>query len=444
MRSFWLLGAACAAISMPLASTAHGETLAEALALAYHNAPVLRAERAALDATNEGYVQARAGYLPSVSASASIGRSRSDDGSSVDELDPKTASLTATQPLFRGGQTRAGVDVAKAQIDAGRANLRSVEQTVFLNVVSAYMDVIRDQKALAIRRSNIEALRKQLDAADIRFKVGEITKTDVAQAQARLSAARAAASGAEAALASSRARYKELVGQAPGTLEVPANRADIPSDMDAALQQAWANTPQVEAADAGVAIARKSVVIARAQGLPRLSLQASASRAEDSIAAGSERDSTAITAVASMPLYAGGSISSGVRAALANENRARIQLDQTRRSVESQLVASWTGLEAARMSLEASQAQEQAAAFAYDGVQQEAEVGLRTTLDVLDAQQEYLSAQLAVVSAERDVLVSQHTVLAATGQLSATTLGLDPAVYDAAARLKATRRQIGR
>jgi outer membrane protein len=407
-----------------MASAAMAETLQEAMALAYTNAPALRGENAGLSATAEEVVQARAGYLPSVSVSATLGRLESDDGTTVESTDPKTAALTAVQPLYRGGRTTAAVGLAKAQVDFARASVRSVEQSVLLGAVAAYMDVRRDEQALSIRTSNVTALRRQREAAEIRFKVGEITKTDVAQAEARLSGALAALSGAEAALASSRATYKTLMGQAPGTLSTPEVDLTLPATLDEAISTALITAPSVKAAEANLTITHKAVSIARSAGLPTLSVEARAARANDSLFDGSELSNTSIVASASVPLYAGGAIASGVRQALAEENQARFALERVRRSVEAGVVDAWSGLRAAETTAAASRDQAKAAAFAFEGVEQEAQVGLRTTLDVLDAQQEYLAAQLAVTAAERNLLVSQYALLAAIGRLDVHVLKL--------------------
>lgn len=408
-----------------LPAAAHADTLNDVLAQAYQNAPELQASRAQVKAINQNYAIARSGYLPSLSARGSVGQSSTDVSGTTTNLTPKSASVTLNQNLFRGGRTRAEVARAEAEINSAKAQLKDTEQRVLLSTISAYMNVIRDYKTYDIRRNNVKTLNRQLEAAEIRFDVGEITRTDVAQAQARQARAKAALAGAEAQLATSRAEFQALVGTAPGDLSPVTFAHDLPADADAATRIAEQLNPTYMAALANEKAARKTINVARAAGLPTLGLEATANTSRDSFNVGSEVDSTSITATLSVPLYTGGAARAAYRAALHQRDRARFTTNQVRRAVQQLVVSSWNQYLAAQVALNASRAQLNASEFAFDGVEQEAQVGLRTTLDVLDAEQELLEAKLAVVSANRDWIVAQYQVLSAMGQLTANHLNLD-------------------
>ncbi len=435
-----------------LLGSAGAETLTDALTQAYRQAPELQAARETFKSTVQNYPLARAGLLPSLTATGTIGKTRSETtgvttattgtGSTTvvttgtRDLEPKTASLSLSQSIFRGGRTRAEMARAMAQIEGQVAQLQDTEAQVLLSAVAAYMNVLRDQEAYDIRQTNVATLSRQYDAANIRFEVGEITKTDVAQAEARLAAARAGLASAEAQLAASRAQYQSLMGTMPASLQAPLPVADLPADREAALAASLRENPTYLSAAAAERAAQKTISVARAAGLPTVDLDASLSTARDSIASGSEVDSTAITATLSIPLYRGGAARAAYRAALHDRNRARYALDQVARQVQEATTTAWTALLAARVAKNASRAQERAAEFAFEGVKQEAELGLRTTLDVLDAEQEYLEARLAAVSADRDLVVAEYQVLAAIGRLTAQDLGLPTETFNPDAVIK--------
>ncbi|WP_300530046.1 TolC family outer membrane protein [Maricaulis sp.] len=443
--SKWAIALAGGVSLFAVSVEVEAQTLSEALAQAYNSNPTLQAERARLRVTDEGRVQARSARLPSVSADASISRNSTESEStfvingqpvaSNSETDstPKNYSISASQALFRGGRTSGAIDQATAQVMAGRETLRIVEQGVLVDAVTAFMDVRRDSEVVSIRRNNVEVLNQQLQAARDRFEVGEITRTDVAQAEARLSGAQAQLSAAQSQLAASRAAYERVTGQPAATLQQPPALPDLPQSLASAAELAYANSPQLLAAQYGEEAARYGIQVARGAMLPEVSLSATASAARDSQFSGDSRDSTSVTARVSMPIFTGGLNRSRVRAAVAQEDQARFQVNEARRQVTEGVTNAWSGYVASLAVIESSSQAVRANEIALDGVQQEAFVGLRTTLDVLNAEQELLDARLTLVTAERDSYVAGFRLLQAMGLLSADLLNLNVETYDPAA-----------
>ena len=430
---------------LALGNGAQAQTLEEALAQAYNNNPTLQAERARLRATDEAYVQARAALFPTLSASASVSRQHVESEStfviggntvsSVSESDstPKNYSITANQAIYRGGRTDGAIQQATASVMAGRETLRTVEQTVLVNVVTAFMDVRRDAEVVAIRRNSADVLARHLQAARDRFEVGEITRTDVAQAEARLSGAQAQLAAAQSQLSISRAAYERLTGEPPATLQNPPELPGLPEGLADAAELAFANNPQLLAAQHGEDAARQGVRVARGAMRPEVSLSATASSARDSNFSGDVRDTTSIVGRVSIPILTGGLNGSRVRAALAQEEQARHQVREARRQVTEGIAIAWNGYVASLAVIESSQQAARANEIALDGVEQEAYVGIRTTLDVLDAEQELLESRLTLVSAERDSYVAGYRLLQAMGLASAEQLNLAVEYYDPAA-----------
>ena len=442
--SIRLLGAALAGgVSlMAISGAALGQSLEDTLILAYNSNPTLQAERANLRAIDEGRVQAQAGRLPTVSADASISRQHVESQStfviggqrlssnSTSDATPKNYSITANQVLYGGGQISGTIDQATAQIMAGRESLRAVEQTVLVDAVTAFMNVRRDSRVVEIRRNNADVLAQHLQAARDRFEVGEITRTDVAQAEARLSGAQAELSAAQSQLAVSRAAYERVTGQPPATLEEPPALPGMPETLADAAEYAYASSPQLLAAQYGEEAARHGIRIARSNLRPEVTLSASASAARDSNFSGDERDSTAVVGRVSIPIFTGGVNRSRVRAAVAQEEQARHQVREARRVVTEGVTNAWSNYVTSLAVIESSRQAVRANEIALDGVEQEAYVGIRTTLDVLDAEQELLESRLTLVTAERDSYVAGYQLLQAMGLVSAERLGLGVDVYD--------------
>lgn len=436
---------------LAIGATAHAQSLEDTLTTAYNSNPSLQAERARLRTTEEGEVQARSARLPSVSADASISRQHTESQStfviggnrvasnSESDSTPKNYSLSASQSIYRGGRTDGAIDQASALVMAGREGLRAVEQTVLVDAVTAFMDVRRDQEVVSIRRNNVDVLAQQLQAARDRFEVGEITRTDVAQAEARLSGAQAQLSAAQAQLAASRAAYQRVTGEPPATLEEPPALPPLPDALADAAELAFNNSPQLLAAQYSEEAAQHAIRVARGALRPEVSIQATASAARDSNFSGDERDSTSIVGRVSMPIFTGGLNRSRVRAAVAQEEQARHQVREARRLVTEGVTNAWSGYVTSLAVIESSQQAVRANEIALEGVQQEAFVGIRTTLDVLNAEQELLDSRLTLVTAERDSYVAGYRLLQAMGLLSAEGLGLDVQPYESDPATRAPR-----
>lgn len=418
---------------------AGAQTLQEALSAAYSTNPTLQAQRAALRATDEGVPQALSNWRPTVTLSQSYGRSRVDfenntparaDGT----LTPNTLQLSATQPLYRGGRTVAATKSAEAQIQAGRATLTNVEQQVLLNVVTAYMDVLRDAAVLELNRNNEQVLSRQQGAAQDRFRVGEITRTDVSQADARLAGARASRQTAEGTLISSRATFQRIIGQMPANLQPPPSVAPrLPASEEAALAVALEENPALIAAMFNEESSRHDIRVVSGALLPTLSLGGTLSRSsETGQTPDLQQDTAQILATLSVPLYEAGSVYSQTRQRKQVNSQRLVQIEETRRQVRQAVTQAWENLQTARGNITARNAQIQASQVALDGVQQEAQVGSRTTLDVLDAEQELLDASVALVRAQRDEFVASYNLLGAVGRLTARNLALPVELYEPA------------
>jgi len=419
-----------------LAAAAHADTLADAIALAYQSNPTLQSQRAQLRALDESYVQARAGFRPQANIQAQVayanGPSTLDVGVTSD-----SAALNLTQPIYTGGLTSAQVRAAEGDIQSGRQRLRQVEATVLQSVIQAYVDVRRDQQALAIAVENVKVLRRQLDETKARFEVGQITRTDVAQAQARLAAAESQLSSAQAQLGVSRANYVAVVGQSPGDLAAEPPLDGIPATVDQAFDTAAKNNPGILTADFAEQAAAARVAVAKAAYRPTLSLSAAVGY-ENSLTnapllglqGGIYDHNVTAAATLTQPLFAGGMNASRIREALENDNAQRIAVELAQRQAVQSVAQAWNQLLAARSSIASNQEQVHADEVAYEGVRQEADVGLRTTLDVLNAEQELRNAQLALVDARHDQYVASAGVLSAMGLLEAKALGNPVPIYD--------------
>ncbi|MBW3559208.1 MAG: TolC family outer membrane protein [Proteobacteria bacterium] len=443
-----LLAATCS-LGLITGAPAGAETLAEAVALAYQTNPTLRAQRASLRAVDETVVQARAGYAPTVSAAASANVTDTLDSEpftnrltgQTQETRPGTdaisAQLNLSQPVYTGGRIAASVDNARANVLAAREQLRTIEANILLNVIGAYVDVRRDEEAVRIRQENTAVLQRQLEEARARFEVGEITRTDVAQAEGRLALSIANLATTQAQLANSRARYASVVGQNPGQLAPEPSLPPLPATVDEAYAVAETESPLIRTADFAARAARAATRAARAQFAPSVNLQGSA-RAQQSpigtniFGVGSDEieDRFSLGLNASIPLFSGGLNASRVREALERENQARFQIDQQRRRVLNDVAQSWNQLVSARASLIANQEQVRATRVAFEGVTAEQQVGLRTTLDVLNAQQELRNAELLLIGARRDAYVAEASTLAAMGRLEAQNLIAGVPIYD--------------
>ncbi len=431
-RTRWLL--AGLGFGLLLSAPAAAQTLEEALATAYSSNPTLRAARAQLRAVNEGVPQALSNWRPNVTVTGSAGKRKFKQESTFFTAEqittPREATATLSQPLYRGGRTRAGTERAENDVLSQRASLTSVEQSVLLRAATAYMDVWRDQAVLDLNINNERVLQRQLEASQDRFDVGELTRTDVAQSETRLAVARSGRIAAEGSLSTSRAVFQEVVGVAPTLLDAPPPVAGLPTTLEETVDTAVTNNPDVLATVFAEKAAQKQVREVIGELLPTVSLDASVSHTEETSQRGSESDVAQILAEVSVPLYQQGAVSSRVREAKQISNQRRLEIDEARRRQEQEAVSAWRALETARAQTQSFVSGVRSAEIALDGVRQENTVGARTVLDVLDAEQELLDARVNLVRSQRDTVVTGFQVLASTGHLTARDLGLPVVVYD--------------
>ena len=442
-RSRALASVAVAAIIGGMGAPAWAETLQEAIALAYRTNPSLLAQRANQRALDESIVQARAGLRPTLDVTVSGDYSRDYSDTAPDpDSDGASASIGLSQTLWSGGRIGHGITAAEAEILAGRENLREIEQSVLAAVIQAYADVIRDMEVLRIRQANLAVLQRQLEESSARFEVGEITRTDVAQSEARLAQSEADLANAQAQLSTSRAVYAAVVGQAPGDLAPMPVLPGVPADFDSALDVALADNPAIRAAAYTLAAAEANVAAARAEYMPSVRATASyGGSSRDFDRFGDIADNTRLTAGAtlSIPLFTGGLNASRVAAALERANAAQINVEGERRNALQDVSSAYAQAISARASLQAGEEAVRAASVAAEGVRQEAQVGLRTTLDVLNQELELRNAEVTLASARRNEYVAQANLLAAMGRLEGPDL--DPTLerYDPAANYERVR-----
>lgn len=442
-----LAGASLLAL-IAVAGTASAETLQDAIALAYQTNPNLQQQRANQRATDEGVVQARAGLRPDVSVSSGLSYSSGSVPTGAPGVFVNTTNRQASgdvsvnQPLYNGGRTARAVEAAQSDVLAGRERLRAVEGDVLRNVVQSYTDVRRDQEQLRIRQENVVVLRRQLEESNARFEVGEITRTDVAQSEARLAQAEAALSQAQAQLSVSRAAYAATVGQVPTNLAPEPDLPGVPATFEAAMDVAEDSNPDLLAAVYQEEAARARLAQARAAYLPTVGLSAS-------YGAGTQlgrdwgfqgqfvdQDRFQAQGQISVPLFTGGLNGSRVRQSLEQVNAAQIAVEGQRREVLRAVSQSWATLVSARAAVTANEEAVRAQRIAAEGVRQEAQVGLRTTLDVLDAERELREAELTLVRTRADAYVASADLLNAMGLLEARNLTPGVQVYDPAANLR--------
>ncbi len=453
---------------------ASAETLADAIALAYQNNPTLQAQRATQRALDESYVQARSGWRPTLGFQSSAGYSetripaaaggagagvdRNGDGipdivrGQIFENNSSRAGLSFSQPIWTGGRVAAQVNAANADVLAGRENLRRVEASILAQVVTAYSDTRRDQETVRIRQENVNVLTRQLQESQARFDVGEITRTDVAQSQARLAQARAQYQTAVSQLAITRATYAALVGQNPGELAPEPSLAYLlPGDPDEAFRIAEEYNPQLRAQRYAEVASRARVAGARAERMPQVSANVtygfSGPAIPDRPADVFQRDlytrSVSGTVTATVPIFTGGLTTSRIRAQVERNNADRITIEGVRRNVLQGVTQFWSQLIAARGNIISSEQQVSAARIAAEGTRQEQQVGLRTTIEVLNAEQELRQAELNQVSSRRDEYVAAANVLATMGRLEARNLVPTVPQYDAARNFRKLRMTWG-
>ena len=431
VSAFALIGG----VLMLAPASVKAETLAQALASAYRNNPSLQAERARQRATDEQVPQALSGWRPTITLNGDAGleHNRSDgDGITVRKgnLEPRGLSIELNQPIFRGFRTINETKQAEANVQAGRQNLLAVEQQVLFDAASAFLNVVRDRRIVNLREKNVTFLREQLRAAQARFNVGEITRTDVAQSRARLSLSISNLSVARSNLRTSAANYVRFIGHEPRKL----TRVKILRPLPKRLQQAVATServnPNILAALHLEDASEYNVKAVKGNLLPTVSLQARYQYREDTGTTIDRNEAASVVGAINVPLYQAGRVYSQVREAKQLSSQRRLQTLDVRRQVREGVVSAWHALIAARQTIKSFTDQVNANRFALEGVRQEALVGSRTTLDVLDAEQELVDSQVNLANAQRDAVVAAYRLLGSIGKLTAHDLRLTRNIYD--------------
>jgi len=440
------------AICVVTAVPVRADTLNGALTNAYQNNPQLNSQRAVVRQTDEGVPQALSGYKPTVSATGTFGQEYSSTiskstlpGSTTPPnyprlgygYSPSGIAVTATQNVFNGFQTANRVRQAESNTSAARETLRVAEQTVLLGAATAYMDLLRDGALLELQRRNVEVLQEQLRQTRDRFIVGEVTRTDVAQAESRLALGRATVLSAEAQYARSRATYRQNIGVEAGSLQAgaPVDRL-TPRRLVEAIDIARARHPSVGVAMFGIDAAILTVKINEGSLYPQARLIGTVSQNwENNLTSQLQVFNAFVQAQVTVPIYNAGPTGasdtfSSIRQAKEVVGQKRIDLDTARDAVQAAVVTAWGQLDAAKAQILATQAQVASAEIALDGIREEARVGQRTTLDVLNAQQELVNARVALVTAQHDRVVASYTLLGAVGELNLPKLGITIPLYD--------------
>ena len=433
-------------LSFTQVSASFGETINSALASAYNNNPTLNAQRAATRAADENIPIAKSGYRPTITANANIGLSRSIlntsgtttnvfgqtviPGSTQTDLVPRGFGVVINQTLWDSYLTRNNVNAAEAAVSASQQALRNAEQNILFNGAAAYLDVLRDRSIVTFQRRNLEFLNEQVRSEQTRFEVGEATRTDVAQARASRAAAQAAVSLAAANLKSSEAVYRQIIGKDPKKLSpVKGVGRKIPGSTGKGIAIAQREHPAIKSTEFLVDQAIFNVKAAESGLLPRVDLQAQATRNYQTGLSSQDTTNQSVTATLSVPIYQGGAQSGQIRQNKETLGQRRIEVDESVDSVRAAVVSSYSQYQGAKASFAANQEQLKAAKLALEGAVEERKVGQRTTLDVLDTQTQVINAQIALANSSRDIKVAGYAILSAIGRLSAKSLGLQVSIY---------------
>ncbi|MDV3456684.1 TolC family outer membrane protein [Sphingomonas sp. HF-S4] len=425
-------------------------TLRDALVQTYNSNPDLAGERANQRANDENVPIARSRGLPGASATGSANTSIYDsDANLISATRQARLGINLSQPIYSGGAVRNSVRAAETRVEAGQANLRGTEADVFTQAVTVYVDVLRDEAIVRLNQQNVRVLGVNLQATRDRFEVGDLTRTDVAQSEARLALAEGQLRTAEARLIGSRESYIRIVGSPPGVLDAPPALPNLPDDVMTAEQTALANNPFLEAAQLGRDATRYDVSVARASRLPTLSVGVggnyynylgSIPAAAAAQGASGSGESATFGAELTLPLFQGGRPAAQVRQAQARQAAAIEQVTLTERGVIAQARSTYASYQGALRVIESSRSAVQANQLSLEGVRAENSVGTRTILDILNAEQELLNSQVNYVTAERDAYVAGFSLLASMGRAEAKDLGLDGGpLYDPAANYERVR-----
>jgi outer membrane protein len=431
------------------AAPAGAETLTEAFAQAYQYNPQLLAQRAQLRATDESVPQALAGWRPTVQFTGSAGKEIAETSQSVNNvgsrktqyLTPRTLDLNITEPVWTSGRTPALIRQAEHNVLSQRAQTVATEEQVLFSVAQAFLDVVRDQATVQLNINNEQVLRRQLEATNDQFRVGEVTRTDVAQAESRVALAVATRVQAEGNLQVSRSNYQRVVGHLPDRLAQPTERVNLPVTRDEALALARAQNPNVIIADYSAKAAEDAVVATRAQLLPQVSVIGDLNKAEETLIQGRNVNSASVIARMTVPLYEAGSVYAQTRAAKQTVSQRRDLLDDARRAAIQSATKDWETIQSGRAQVQSLQSTIRAAEIALEGVRQEAQVGSRTVLDVLNAEQELFTDRVNLVQAQHDLAVAEFDLTQQVGHLTAEELKLPVQPYDPKKHYDAVRNK---
>lgn len=427
----------------PQASPQPTTTLREALVQTYNTNPDLAAERANQRANDENVPIARSRGRPGVNGTGTLTDSVYDSDATIGPTRSARLGLNLSMPIYSGGAVRNSVRAAVTRVDAGQANLRGTESDVFTQAVTAYVDVIRDEAIVRLNQQNVRVLEVNLQATRDRFEVGDLTRTDVAQSEARLANARAQLRTVEARLIGSRESYIRVIGVPPGVLAPPPPLPNLPEDPVTAEQIALANNPFLDAAEKSRIAARYDVDVARANRLPQVTLGVnnsyynnlgSVSDQARRLGVADDGYANSLVAQLTMPVFQAGRPAAQVRQAQARQAAAIETVTLTERGVIAQARSAYASYQSSLGVIESSRVAVEANGLSLEGVRAENSVGTRTILDILNAEQELLNSQVQYVTAERDAYVAGFTLLAAMGRAQAGDLNLDGGpLYDPAA-----------
>lgn len=426
-------------LSIALGLSSHvamADTLKDVLAHTYNNSLAVTAERAGLKAQDETVVQAKSGYRPTIQADASIGKSHNEFtyantlGTTDYDQTPKDLSISFVQPVFSGLTTYNSVRATKNQVRSGRFQLKNTEQVTLLDATAVYMDVIRDKAVLDLQISNEKVLKKHLDSYRKRFKAGDLTRTDVAQSEARVSGAVANRIAAEGQLEVSKANFFSVVGMEPNNLQDVKDNFDmLPKSVEQAIDMAMEHNPKVRAAHYAEQAALDRVNVAKGALSPSIDVRGAAGKQKEMTTI-DDADYWQVTANLHVPIYQSGSEYAAVREAKQIANQYRILLAKTRQDVRAETTAAWERYQSTKAQIKSIKAQIKASKIALDGVIREANVGSRTVLDVLDAEQEHLDNQVSLTKAHREEIVSAFALMMAIGRMNPDGLSLNIDTYN--------------
>ncbi|HUN52689.1 MAG TPA: TolC family outer membrane protein [Candidatus Sulfotelmatobacter sp.] len=432
-----------------LSRPAVAETIEDAMAATYSTNPTLLAQRSALRATDEGASQAGAGWRPTVQFVGNYGKAIQYKNTVVnlsngetEPLSPNEQTLQLLQPLYLGGRIESQIQSAEALVKAGRAQLDSTEEQVLLQGATAFMDVLRDQAIVGLNKSNVEVLRKQLEATQDRFRVGELTRTDVAQSEAALQGAIAARVQAEGNLVQSRTNYLRVVGRLPEKLVHPTGLPELPTNETDATEIAFKGNPDLLNATYTEESAAYDIDTAFGALLPSVSLEGDLIRGEDQQDRDLVTKQAQVLAKVTVPLYQSGAEYSAVRQKKDVDSQRKMQVAITRDQVRQSVTAAWAAFETARAQIASLREQVRAAEITLDGTIQQAQVGTSTTLDVLTAEQVRLQAQTSLVTADHDEYVAAYTLRQTIGELTARAMALPVTLYDPTVHYNNVRKQL--